>query len=263
MGMPFLLKRATASRRTFLHWTAAFPVLVFPLQTTSSGEPGKGVGGRGQRTRMLGGSGWVAGLPGATRPQSNSDSISASPGACSLRPPTNRREYPRELQTRPAINTGHPFLDLCRPQAPPWLTSTPLSRAIIPNMEWERMPTRSTMVFRPRSSRPWRTPSRPGESTGELARLFRFWLGRFVKEDGRINYYGPSLSEYGQLLHTVTCLAGREEPGHRVGGRKASNPSIVSLSTYCDCARPLVKDGGSDSWSPGSGYTQGYGPLFP
>jgi len=38
------------------------------------------------------------------------------------------------------------------------------------------------------------------------AQLFRYWLANFVKADGSINYYGPSLSEYGQLLHTAALL---------------------------------------------------------
>jgi hypothetical protein len=36
--------------------------------------------------------------------------------------------------------------------------------------------------------------------------LFRYWLANFVRKDGKINYYGPSISEYGQLLHTAALL---------------------------------------------------------
>jgi hypothetical protein len=42
--------------------------------------------------------------------------------------------------------------------------------------------------------------------------LFRYWLVNFVREDGSIKYYGPSLSEYGQLLHTAALLAERAGP---------------------------------------------------
>jgi hypothetical protein len=38
------------------------------------------------------------------------------------------------------------------------------------------------------------------------AELFHYWLTHFVKEDGTIEYYGPSISEYGQLLHTAMLL---------------------------------------------------------
>jgi hypothetical protein len=39
--------------------------------------------------------------------------------------------------------------------------------------------------------------------------LFSYWLRRFVREDGTIDYYGPSLSEYGQLLTTARRLTER------------------------------------------------------
>ena len=39
--------------------------------------------------------------------------------------------------------------------------------------------------------------------------LFSYWLRHFVREDGSINYYGPSLSEYGQLLTTTRRLVER------------------------------------------------------
>ena len=44
------------------------------------------------------------------------------------------------------------------------------------------------------------------------AELFRYWLERFVRDDGSIDYYGPSISEYGQLLHTAALLDERAGP---------------------------------------------------
>jgi hypothetical protein len=41
------------------------------------------------------------------------------------------------------------------------------------------------------------------------AELFRYWLETFVRPDGTIRYYGPSISEYGQILHTAAILADR------------------------------------------------------
>lgn len=38
------------------------------------------------------------------------------------------------------------------------------------------------------------------------AQLFRYWLRHFVDDDGAIRYYGPSVSEYGQLLQTAALL---------------------------------------------------------
>ncbi|HZT43357.1 MAG TPA: hypothetical protein VFA07_14405 [Chthonomonadaceae bacterium] len=40
-------------------------------------------------------------------------------------------------------------------------------------------------------------------------RLFAYWLANFVREDGTLRYYGPSLSEYGQLLTTARRLMER------------------------------------------------------
>ncbi len=38
------------------------------------------------------------------------------------------------------------------------------------------------------------------------AQLFRYWLVTFVRDDGTFDYYGPAISEYGQLLHTGALL---------------------------------------------------------
>jgi hypothetical protein len=45
--------------------------------------------------------------------------------------------------------------------------------------------------------------------TDRAQRLFSYWLHHFVREDGTIDYYGPSLSEYGQLLTTARRLMER------------------------------------------------------
>jgi hypothetical protein len=39
--------------------------------------------------------------------------------------------------------------------------------------------------------------------TPRAEQLFGYWLRHFVRPDGTIDYYGPSLSEYGQLLTTA------------------------------------------------------------
>lgn len=43
-------------------------------------------------------------------------------------------------------------------------------------------------------------------------RLFGHWLHTFVARDGHIRYYGPSVSEYGQLLTTARRLVERGAP---------------------------------------------------
>ena len=59
--------------------------------------------------------------------------------------------------------------------------------------------------------------------------LFGYWLTRFVKQDGTIDYYGPSVSEYGQLLHTADVLF------ERAGGEgwwEAGFPKLNLMAEY-------------------------------
>ena len=42
--------------------------------------------------------------------------------------------------------------------------------------------------------------------------IFRYYVLNFIKEDGTINYYGPSISEYGQLLNISFLLLKRVGP---------------------------------------------------
>lgn len=44
------------------------------------------------------------------------------------------------------------------------------------------------------------------------AQLFRYWLLRFVQADGSLDYYGTSVAEYGQVLHTAALLYERHGP---------------------------------------------------
>ncbi len=44
---------------------------------------------------------------------------------------------------------------------------------------------------------------------GRAQVLFGYWLEAFVRADGSVDYYGPSLSEYGQLLHTAVRMMER------------------------------------------------------
>lgn len=41
------------------------------------------------------------------------------------------------------------------------------------------------------------------------AQLFSYWLRTFVRDDGSIDFSGPSIAEYGQLLHTAAVLKER------------------------------------------------------
>ncbi len=113
------------------------------------------------------------------------------------------------LVTVPAVDTGHPFLDL----------SVKIGLAHIDATFQGDHPKYGIKQY--------------GESRGDgfpptiiavvdalsawgmnarAARLFRYWLTHMVREDGTIIYYGPSISEYGQLLHTAAVLAERAGP---------------------------------------------------
>jgi len=40
-------------------------------------------------------------------------------------------------------------------------------------------------------------------------RIFKYYVLNFINDDGTINYYGPSISEYGQLLNISFLLIER------------------------------------------------------
>ncbi len=47
------------------------------------------------------------------------------------------------------------------------------------------------------------------DMTARAEQLFSYWLNHFVREDGTIDYYGPALSEYGQLLTAARTFLSR------------------------------------------------------
>ncbi len=113
------------------------------------------------------------------------------------------------LELRPHVDTGHPFLDL----------SVQTGLASIDATFQGDHPKYGAKLFwqRPHDSFPpviiaavdalsaWGLHER-------ATRLFRYWLLRFVRVDGTIDYYGPALSEYGQLLYTAALLKARAGP---------------------------------------------------
>ncbi len=115
----------------------------------------------------------------------------------------------RQLQTSPPVNTGHPFLD--------WSVKVGLAHidatfvgdhpkygvGTYAKEEHDGFPP--TIIAAVDALSAWGLNTR-------AAQLFRYWLVHFVREDGTIKYYGPSISEYGQLLHTGALLAERAGP---------------------------------------------------
>ena len=115
----------------------------------------------------------------------------------------------KRLQTTPPIHTGHTFLDLSVKTALAHVDATfqgdhpRYGVGTYAHQVHDGFPP--TIIAAVDALSAWGIHRRAGQ-------LFRYWLRRFVKEDGRINYYGPSLSEYGQLLHTAALLEERAGP---------------------------------------------------
>ena len=65
---------------------------------------------------------------------------------------------------------------------------------------------------------------------GRAQEVLGYWLATFVRADGSIAYYGPSLSEYGQLLHTAV----------RVMERGADRGWWMAHLTYLSCLASWV-----------------------
>jgi hypothetical protein len=111
-----------------------------------------------------------------------------------------------KLETSPPVATGHPFLDLSVKTGLAHVDATFQGDhpkygvgAYAQEMHDGFPPTIIAAVD---ALSAWGLGAR-------AVRLFRYWLARFVGEDGRIKYYGPSISEYGQLLHTAALLEER------------------------------------------------------
>jgi hypothetical protein len=113
------------------------------------------------------------------------------------------------LETTPAVNTGHPFLDLSVKTGLAFIDAT--FQGDHPKYglkEYAR--TRHdgfppTIIAAVDALSGWGLHAR-------AAQLFRYWVGYFVQPDGTIRYEGTSLAELGQLLHTAALLDERSGP---------------------------------------------------
>ena len=110
------------------------------------------------------------------------------------------------LQTAPRVDTGHPFLDLSVKTGLAFIDATfqgdhpKYGVKCYGQSCHDSFPP--TIIAAVDALSAWGLHER-------AARLWRFWLMNFVREDGTIRYRGTSLSECGQLLHTAAILAGR------------------------------------------------------
>jgi hypothetical protein len=114
------------------------------------------------------------------------------------------------LATTPEVDTGHPFLDLSVKTGLAFIDATFQGdhpkygvKGYAASIHDGFPPTIIAAVD---ALSAWGLNARAGQ-------LFRYWLSHFVREDGSIAYYGPSISEYGQLLHTAALLVERGGAG--------------------------------------------------
>lgn len=60
----------------------------------------------------------------------------------------------------------------------------------------------------------------------EARELFLYWLERFIRADGSIDYYGPSISEYGDLLRLAALLGTDDDENFR----QAAAPAMLKIA---------------------------------
>jgi hypothetical protein len=119
------------------------------------------------------------------------------------------RHNTERLVTTPEVNTGHPFLDLSVRTGLAFVDATfqgdhpKYGVKYYGDDRHDGFPP--TIIAAVDALTAWGLHRR-------AAQLFQYWLINFVNQDGTIRYYGPSLSEYGQVLHTAVLLYERAGP---------------------------------------------------
>jgi len=139
----------------------------------------------------------------------------------------------KKLQTQPVIKTGHPFLDLSVKTGLAHIDAT--FRGDHPKYGVGRYAADHHDGFPPTIIASVDALSSWGMNNRSV-QLFRYWLSHFVRDDGTFNYYGPSITEYGQVLHTATLLEERAGPATKVSRRLTE-----SLSISCNFVLPRPK----------------------
>jgi hypothetical protein len=90
--------------------------------------------------------------------------------------------------------------------------------------------------------------------------LFAYWVSNFIRSDGTIDYYGPSISEYGQLLHTAALLA---ERAGTEGWWGACLEALAAVSLYLENLHAgAEKEGGLIAGSPEADEREKRGRYF-
>jgi len=154
-----------------------------------------------------------------------------------------------QLRTDPAVNTGHPLLDLSVRTGLAHIDLTLEHCSFVgdhPRYGAKSYAAEEHDGFPPTIIAAVDALSAWGLG-GRAAQLLTYWLRRFVRGDGTINYYGASISEYGQLLHTAALVAQRARPDH--WWRDCSPPlSRIAAHLLKHCFLQLL----DDALSPGS-----------
>lgn len=115
-----------------------------------------------------------------------------------------------DLETDPPVDTGHPFLDLSVKVGLAHIDAT--FQGDHPKYGGKSYADSEHDSFPPAIIAAVDALSAWGHHT-RAQELFTYWLSHFVRDDGTIDYYGPSLSEYGQLLHTAALVVERAGAG--------------------------------------------------
>ncbi|MHC4538425.1 MAG: hypothetical protein ACYS74_01425 [Planctomycetota bacterium] len=166
-------------------------------------------------------------------------------------------EHIKRLQTQPAINTGHPFVDLSVRTGLAHIDAT--FRGDHPKYGVGRYADDRHDGFPPiiiaavDALSSWALNSR-------ATQLFRYWLSHFVRDNGTFKYYGPSITEYGQILHTAALLeerAGTESWWHE-GFSELDRISEYLLQLHASAA----KEGGLISGVPEADTRTDIGKYF-
>jgi len=147
----------------------------------------------------------------------------------------------KKLQPLPPVNTGHPFLDLSVKIGLAHIDATfrgdhpKYGVGVYAQDIHDGFPP--TIIAAVDALSAWGMSRR-------AAQLFCYWLANFVHETGTIKYYGTSISEYGQLLHTAALIeeragtAGWWEEGHKALDRMAE--LLLQLQAAASKAGSLI-----------------------
>ena len=161
-----------------------------------------------------------------------------------------------KLQTRPAVNTGHPLLDASVKVGLAHVDAT--FRGDHPKYGVGTYAADVHDGFPPTIIAAVDALSAWGRG-GRAAQLFRYWLANFVRQDGTIAYYGPSISEYGQLLHTAALL---EERAGAAGWWPDGSKALERIAEHLLRLRAAAKEDGLIRGVPEADTSKDVGKYF-